>query len=481
MKSSQPFDPFIDTKAELHQLYKVLDEVLDCISVGRTRLPNRNIYLFAHTKIYLNLFVVWKHHPQKTVGISRRKSYWDSSSIYRHPQLSYTVMINLLDAMRKKKWLNRPTKGYFDSTLGIGETTRYRASDKLIKAFKADKLTLAHITKDEFFRDTQGIVLRGKKPKKTPKNKSPKGKPIEFKFTNALKNKQQNIAELNWAFDKAHIDLFVTKTEEKKIREHMTRRASKDKDKVAEIQYNNKYIQRIYNEDFQHGGRFYGGFWQQIPKEWRSRITINNKLTVEVDYSSLHLSMLYWRQKNYFNEDPYALSEGDRTSNKLALNFMLNATNFNECLSAVKKEKKILHPSKHIKGCKDYESYLKFLAAVHKPIKKYFFTGIGLKLQRQDSDMAEAVMMRMFQQGRIALPMHDSFITAGENIYRLNKVMQSVSKELLGSMLKMDIKQPKINWDIDKINKNTSYYDRRRYFIKLNKLRLDGDKSVEYV
>ena len=95
--------------------------------------------------------------------------------------------------------------------------------------------------------------------------------------------------------------------------------------------------------------------------------------------------------------------------------------------------------------------------------------------------MAEAVMLKMFHQGRIALPMHDSFITAGENIYHLNKAMQSVSKELLGSMLKMDIKQPKINWDIDKINKSTSYYNRRRDFIKLNKLRLDGDKSVEYV
>lgn len=481
MKNSQPFDSFIDSKAELSNLYKVLQDVMDAISVGRTRLPNRDVYLFALNKIYLNLFVVWKHNPKKTVGISRRKSYWDGKSIYKHPKLSYTVMVNILDALKARDWISQPSRGYFDKTLGNGETSRYIATEKLIQAFKADKLTLAHITKDIYFRETQGIVLRGKKPKKSPNNKSPKGRPIEFKFTNSLKNKQQNVAELNWAFDKTHIDLFVTKQEEKQIRERMTRRARKDKDKVAEIQYNNKYIQRIYNEDFQHGGRFYGGFWQQIPKEWRSRITINNKLTHEVDYSSIHLSMLYWKEKKFFNEDPYSLSEGDRTSNKLALNFMLNADNFKECLSAVKKEKKILHPTKHIKGCKDYESYLKFLASVHAPIKKYFFTGIGLKLQRRDSDMAEAVMMRMFQQGRISLPMHDSFICCSDDIYHLNKAMRQISSELLGSILKLDIKQPKINWDIDKINKSTFYYDRRRDFIRLNNLRLDEDKSVEYV
>ena len=47
MKNSQPFDLFIDSKAELSNLYKVLQDVMDEISVGRTRLPNRDVYLFA--------------------------------------------------------------------------------------------------------------------------------------------------------------------------------------------------------------------------------------------------------------------------------------------------------------------------------------------------------------------------------------------------------------------------------------------------
>jgi len=113
LKNSQPFDPFIDTKAELSNLYKVLQDVMDAISIGRTRLPNRDTYLFALNKIYLNLFVVWKHNPEKTVGISRRKSYWDGKSIYRHPKLSYTVMINLLDALKARDWISQPSRGYF--------------------------------------------------------------------------------------------------------------------------------------------------------------------------------------------------------------------------------------------------------------------------------------------------------------------------------------------------------------------------------
>ena len=46
----------------------------------------------------------------------------------------------------------------------------------------------------------------------------------------------------------------------------------------------------------------------------------------------------------------------------------------------------------------------------HKPIKDLFFTGLGNKLQFEDSIMAENVMLQFARMDYSALPIHDSFI-----------------------------------------------------------------------
>jgi hypothetical protein len=63
------------------------------------------------------------------------------------------------------------------------------------------------------------------------------------------------------------------------------------------------------------GGRFYGGWWQRLPGKWRQRIRIiDDEPIVELDYSGLHIIMLYaiegidyWKE---FGEDPYQLGQG---------------------------------------------------------------------------------------------------------------------------------------------------------------------------
>ena len=41
------------------------------------------------------------------------------------------------------------------------------------------------------------------------------------------------------------------------------------------IDFNQKFVQRIFHEDFNHGGRIYGGFWVSLSEEWRKHIRIN--------------------------------------------------------------------------------------------------------------------------------------------------------------------------------------------------------------
>ena len=55
-----------------------------------------------------------------------------------------------------------------------------------------------------------------------------------------------------------------------------------------------KHIHRVFNNSsFDMGGRFYGGWWQNIPKAYRQDIFIDDQSTIEVDFKSLHILLLY--------------------------------------------------------------------------------------------------------------------------------------------------------------------------------------------
>ena len=52
------------------------------------------------------------------------------------------------------------------------------------------------------------------------------------------------------------------------------------------------FVKRKFNDTLELGGRFYGGF-QRIPSKDRKRLKIDGVNTIEIDYSSNHLAILY--------------------------------------------------------------------------------------------------------------------------------------------------------------------------------------------
>jgi len=63
-------------------------------------------------------------------------------------------------------------------------------------------------------------------------------------------------------------------------------RLSQDPDDPPPINMSHRRLYRVFNDpDLRTGGRFYGGWWQNIPKTYRSRLLVNGKRMVEYDYS----------------------------------------------------------------------------------------------------------------------------------------------------------------------------------------------------
>ena len=66
----------------------------------------------------------------------------------------------------------------------------------------------------------------------------------------------------------------------------------------------------------------------------------------------------------------------------------------------------------------------------HAPISNYFNSGIGIQLQRIDSDIAEEVMMTFLQRDILVLPVHDSFITYFAQEDALKEVMNLIARSI---------------------------------------------------
>lgn len=65
-------------------------------------------------------------------------------------------------------------------------------------------------------------------------------------------------------------------------------------------------------------------------------------------------------------------------------------------------------------------------------IASYFGIGIGHKLQRIDSDIAERIMLHFAEQNIPCLGVHDSFIVDNQHSYELEAVMRQFYRDRIG-------------------------------------------------
>jgi hypothetical protein len=205
------------------------------------------------------------------------------------------------------------------------------------------------------------------------------------------------------------------------------------------INHSNVYTKRIFNNNWKSGGRFYGGFWQQISKSDRQHIRINGERTVEVDYSGLHVTLLYafkgilyWEHNNYLS-DPYTVDipglspEDSRYVGKALLLTSINAKNEKDAFKAVRQEinKSKKFDSKFI--CltdKILKDVLESLKAKHLSISDQLCSGVGVKLQFIDSQITEDLICCFIENDIPILTVHDSYIVSHKYVDLLIQEME---------------------------------------------------------
>jgi hypothetical protein len=382
-------------------------------------LPQRpNVHKKNLKAILINLVNAWQTDPESYIGFHRGMPYYANlPSRYNRNGIKYSV-VKVIDALIKTGAVEHE-KGHFYRTGGQSHISRMRMTTQF-----ADHLSANFGIFRSMIRrapDTECIIMRDIDPNTKRK------KLISYSDTPDTIRMRRELTAYNNLLAQCFIEIPFRPP---------NGIPTKSGNRIL-IDPDDKFVRRIFNNgSWDDGGRFYGGWWQRIPSEWRARITIHGFPVVEIDYSGLHIILLYAAEGiDYWTEigsDPYSLPSYISTHQirrllKLVLLTALNAKDKVIAIQAVRREINS-DPAEWGFVKRDHiyiDKIVDEFVMKHSPIAKYFFTGSGIKLQRIDSLIAENVINEFVSGSNVVLSVHDSFIAPSFDEWTLREAMNS--------------------------------------------------------
>ena len=481
LRNAQPLDKHLTSD---HPQVEALAKHLYENYIHQRSCPRFDNLQDAITAVVLNLYSALLNEKERYVRYSRTG---ERSTEDRYNRLPLTW--RKLD--RVIKALNGENSALIDHEVGIpgresfgegGRQSRMRANETfrelILKTFGLQPEMIQRV-------DDEVIIL---KDWKDEDGYAPR---VRYRDNATTRPMRTNLEQINAYLADTWIDIFVSDEELRDINVEM----SNDDDRVP-IDFRRTRLRRIFNnKNFELGGRFYHGWWQEVPRRYRSYIQINGRQTEELDFSGMHFEIFYARVGASAPEDPYALPRIEATERgmvKKALNAIINATDTQKAIGAIRKEaRKSPLPATYPTA----ESLVQELREMHRPIEQYFCTGEGIHAQFLDSQVAQRVMLELLQKQDIAvLPVHDSFIVERHHVEFLRDAMSEAFEAIIKSDCGIDAKIP--HWRLareafpepDSIRRtreaiesasHDGYYGREREFERQLRRRAEQGESIE--
>lgn len=374
--------------------------------------------------LVLDLYVAWATDPQLLVGVSLGKTNFKHETRYDVLFLSYLPFISAFEGLERLGYLEVVYRGFNDRATGIARSTRVRATEKLISVALANgRLSLATISYLKGPDAPESIILKDS-------NKQP----VDYCDTEATRPMRDDLETINNGLEAHWIDLGLSDSAETELRQKL-KYEDKNDDQRPAFDLVAKRLYRVFNNSsWSDGGRFYGGWWQSIPSEYRKHITIDGKRTVETDYSGMHVQMLYAEAgiDPPITSDIYVIPglNAGRDLIKRTFNKLINATG-----------KMRIDPEFDTQAIGlNWREFLVRVQNHFSPIKQFLGSGHGLKLQKRDADIANAIMLEFFQRGYVCLPVHDSFLVHHALADELEELMLDQFKLTTGLAISLKTK-----------------------------------------
>ena len=360
---------------------------------SRSRSRSTKVQISFNHAVETTLIDLWKAIqciPTRECSINKRTGYYSKNRRYRDPLLTYKQTIAAFDGLKMLGLIEVTKDGYYDRETLQGSLTKFVARDELLERLHGIEDHPALLIQPDLKSET--ILLRNVIDGHRQY--------VDYNDTPKTDEYRQNLKTINQCFLKHWADIEIKDSE----LDALEARISAD-DEKSPIDLSACTLVRIFsNGSFKEGGRFYRGWWQNVPSEYRKHITIDMKRTAEYDFSQLNPHMLYYAyNKKLGSEDAYSrvLDGEHRDLVKSAFNAMIQAS------SPLRNCPRGIDPS--IADLSWSELRDRIIAA-HKPIEDLFFRGEGNLMQFEDSCICEGVMLHFAAMDAPALPIHDSFI-----------------------------------------------------------------------
>ena len=249
----------------------------------------------VRTQILTEAYIIGRADADRWVSYSRRRDFYSARrSRYCPTTFTYDLILPAVDELA--------ASGHLDHEKmppgNLGWQSRFKASHALMKVLDQTPPALVHAP-------AECIILRDQD-----------GELVHYDDTARTRRWRRNLKEINEALLSATIGL----------KGHPICEGDLLRIERANIGATTARLHRVFNQSsFSLGGRFYGGWWQNIPAAYRADIAINGARTVEMDYPRLHPTLLYADCGQPMYGDPYDIPGADRRLVKVAFNTLVNA------------------------------------------------------------------------------------------------------------------------------------------------------------
>ena len=402
--------------------------------------------------LILGLYVKWLKDPTLSIGMSKDKSSYKVGSRYNGLHIPEKI-IKVETLLVHAGYIEELP--HFHSRAGQGRsyTTRIRHTKVLRELF--GKLTI-NLHDIDTHANEECIILHDKHVDDPDDDINRK---IEYKDEElssddlALVNTMRDqLRSYNNLLKHTFIDIpSYTASTFTRIIKHGKYAGRKQ---VISLGPDNKFVTRVFNEGlaakWQRGGRFYCGWWQQIDKEDRAKIYINDKPTLEVDFKAFHPNLLSNELGVKLSGDPYDLGklvlpevittkDRQRDYVKLLVLMGINADSDKKAYQAFRnndRKDKLGQSLTDLQLAKLLKGYID----KHPQFDGVLNTGQALRLMNIDSQIANMVLDHFTNKNIPVLCIHDSFIIQYDKEPELRRILDQATHQVTNSIIDHDIK-----------------------------------------
>lgn len=404
--------PFSHKHNSSHSVVAALADTLWCdLPIDKSR--KKDLKQKCLTAVLVNLWLSMQ--SSEYIAYARRKAIYAAiPARYKIDYNTYNIMCGVIGGLDSMGLVNS-VKGFKNPEDGYGVLTKIKPDDEAIR--------LLQQLRPEMINDIQPpelVVLRRRGTREK----------VDYTDSKETIQMRQHLTEYNQLRQSA---VFTLKgvTDEDMLNHSKFFKLFGKSGINGEWTLRNPYIFRSFSNSFKKGGRFYNGIESQMPKSLRKKLHINGAPTVELDYGSMHIRMLYHLEKKNISGNVYDKLAGDnqllRQMFKQIALVSINSQSMSEALAAIRmkintEKRELLTIINDITDSGLSKYYMRWVKA-HKYIAKYFNSDIGIKLQYYDSVIASGIIRHFTSKDIPVLVIHDSFIIEDKYEAQLKTVM----------------------------------------------------------